>query len=405
MKEYKQHGRFVFFPNMTVEEAQKWERDLSYIRKSSRFMPNPEWGKIRLFSAKHLRCPIGLLHRITQMPKIARPILSFSPWIRDYQRDAIYSISENVMGIIQIPTGGGKTTVAVEAIRLLFQNKKVLVLVPTIDLVIQWKEKTTATVQTYQSIKDRAFLQTFDVIFFDECHHAAAKTIYRIGMNCRQDTQIYGLSATPFLRDEDNLMVEAVLGPIVYRIGEQELISGGFIVNPTITFLRTKDLGKKYFFVYKDAYDELIMKNEARNIRICSLIENDRKHLILVTRVEHGELLHQMLKHKGSVFLHGGLSKEERTKTDAPILIATGIYDEGVDIPEIDVLIIAGGGKSDIKTIQRVGRALRPSKNKTGVKIFDFYDRGKWIESHAKSRVKLLSNVFGSSTIFFRDLE
>src|SRR5690606_25588717 len=45
-----------------------------------------------------------------------------------------------------------------------------------------------------------------------------------------------------------------------------------------------------------------------------------------------------------------------------PVLIASRILDEGVDVPTIDALILAGSRKSRIKTMQRLGRGLRGDK-------------------------------------------
>jgi superfamily II DNA or RNA helicase len=74
-----------------------------------------------------------------------------------------------------------------------------------------------------------------------------------------------------------------------------------------------------------------------------------------------------------------------------------------MDIPEVDCLILAGGGQSTVKTIQRVGRALRTRSDKQTVIIYDFLDgrcpgpkrqRGlqltydDYLAHHSKQRVK-----------------
>jgi superfamily II DNA or RNA helicase len=50
------------------------------------------------------------------------------------------------------------------------------------------------------------------------------------------------------------------------------------------------------------------------------------------------------------------------------------ILDEGVDVPNIDVLILAGGGKSSINTLQRVGRGLRKGGNIDKLYVVDTLD-------------------------------
>ncbi len=75
-----------------------------------------------------------------------------------------------------------------------------------------------------------------------------------------------------------------------------------------------------------------------------------------------------------------------------PCIISTNILDEGVDVPKINVLILASGGKSAIRVLQRVGRALR--KKVQGelniASIIDFNHLGnKHLEEHSKERLKI----------------
>jgi superfamily II DNA or RNA helicase len=55
----------------------------------------------------------------------------------------------------------------------------------------------------------------------------------------------------------------------------------------------------------------------------------------------------------------------------------------------MDVIIMAGGGKSNKQTVQRVGRALRKSEGKSKAMIIDFYDADNgMLERHSKARLK-----------------
>ena len=83
-----------------------------------------------------------------------------------------------------------------------------------------------------------------------------------------------------------------------------------------------------------------------------------------------------------------------KSQKGGAILVASTIFDEGVDIPEIDALILAGGGQSYIKNIQRVGRALRPKMHKDYVVIYDFLDgrnpkdKKDYLAQHTRSRIE-----------------
>ena len=71
-------------------------------------------------------------------------------------------------------------------------------------------------------------------------------------------------------------------------------------------------------------------------------------------------------------------------------VIASTIWDQGVDIPEIRTLIMAGGGKSLVRNLQRLGRGLRIAEGKTSLEVYDFYDNStRWLRNHSSERKKL----------------
>ena len=69
------------------------------------------------------------------------------------------------------------------------------------------------------------------------------------------------------------------------------------------------------------------------------------------------------------------------------IMIGTIIFQTGVDIPELTHLINARGLKSEIATIQALGRTLRKHKNKQKVFIYDFIDKAPYLEKHSHKRI------------------
>jgi len=127
------------------------------------------------------------------------------------------------------------------------------------------------------------------------------------------------------------------------------------------------------------------------------------KCLILVSRTEHGEILLDMLKNndKKSCFIHGKLKKKERKALYEEILnnkydivIASSIFDEGVDLVHFKVLILAVGGKSSIGVVQKVGRVLRVNEAKENAIIYDFIDKSKFLFNHYRRRRNILSQTF-----------
>jgi superfamily II DNA or RNA helicase len=55
-------------------------------------------------------------------------------------------------------------------------------------------------------------------------------------------------------------------------------------------------------------------------------------------------------------------------------LIASKIFDQGIDIPELDALILAGSGKSSARALQRIGRVIRSYPSKKWANVIEFWD-------------------------------
>ena len=375
-----------------------------YVKKNTRHMPNPQWGIVKLYNTRFHKFPIGLLARVSELVSISNdsyitqdkvPLdLDFGT-LRYYQRDALDMMFQVKNGVVKMPTGSGKTRLAVQFIKNF--KKSTLILVPTLDLVTQWKKQVPpyVHVKTYAAISKKAYVQQFDCVIFDECHHCAAKTLYKIGMNTRADARVYGLSATPFSRDDDNMKVEAVLGSIIYEISTRDLIDKGYLCDAKVHYHPISPLMMFGFGKYHEIYDEYIVQNHERNTKILDIAKSCAKPcLILVNRIEHGEKLFESLECWDGKFLYGNMKKEDREDINHDILIATSIFDEGVDLPVLKTLIIAAGGKSAIKTTQRIGRLLRPSKDKKFAVIHDFKDDCRWLDKHYMARRKIIEQTY-----------
>jgi superfamily II DNA or RNA helicase len=72
-----------------------------------------------------------------------------------------------------------------------------------------------------------------------------------------------------------------------------------------------------------------------------------------------------------------------------PVLIATSLADEGLDLPSLDVLILAGAGKSETRALQRIGRVIRPHPGKKRATIVDFWDQCLYLEQHSRQRFEI----------------
>jgi superfamily II DNA or RNA helicase len=155
---------------------------------------------------------------------------------RPYQTEAMKAwLSQLGRGIVVLPTGAGKTQVALMAIA--DRQRSTLVVVPTLDLVRQWYDQLRQcfdveigivgggeyslhpiTVTTYDSAYMHAerFGDKFALMVFDEVHHLPSAS-YQLAAKLSLAPYRLGLTATPERVDGQDALLEELIGAIVYR--------------------------------------------------------------------------------------------------------------------------------------------------------------------------------------------
>ncbi len=386
--------------------------------------------------------PINIIDKLKEINK--------SP--REYQVSAANIALEKKRGIIKICTGGGKTLVA--ALIAAELGGQIIIYVIGKDLLWQFYDFFTEVFQTKigvigdgvcdiqqitiasiwsvgqafgmkrakasqddDVIKEKkinqkhfneikALVSQSDVSIMDECHLGAAETMQRIGAAIRSEYTI-GMSASPYRDDNAGILIEGIFGNVIVNISASELIEANFLVKPVIRFLpvpRIIGVGKNYRQVYKN----FIVNNDIRNNFVVTggerLVEQGFVTMVLYKEIEHGKILHEMFQEKNihNHLLNGKMSSSVRRKAvddvlngNCKLLLASSIFDIGIDIPLISGLILAGGGKSSIRAIQRIGRVIRPSEGKSMAAILDFNDNCKYLREHSKIRYSIYNNEPG----------
>jgi superfamily II DNA or RNA helicase len=166
---------------------------------------------------------------------------------RPYQTEALSAWqSHRGRGVVVLPTGAGKSHVAMMAIDA--KRRSALVVAPTLDLVRQWFDLLGATfgapvglvgggehdvrpltVTTY----DSAFIHMdhlgarFGIVVFDECHHLPSSGYALAARACLAPYRL-GLTATPERNDGRESDLATLIGPVVYRRDIVEL-SGDYL--------------------------------------------------------------------------------------------------------------------------------------------------------------------------------
>ncbi|MGZ4869002.1 MAG: DEAD/DEAH box helicase [Halobacteriota archaeon] len=210
------------------------------------------------------------------------PRLQFHSSLRDYQADALASwMQAGKRGTVVLPTGAGKTIVAVGAIGTL--QTPSLVIVPTLDLVEQWRRVLAAefaieigtygggenvlkplTVSTYDSAYLRAaeLGNRFGLIIFDEVHHLPAPGYRHIAEMFLSRARL-GLTATYEREDGLHSELRRLIGGKVYELTMQDLaeehLSGYDVVHLFVDL--TPDEAEEYARMYGAFTDYLARRN------------------------------------------------------------------------------------------------------------------------------------------------
>jgi superfamily II DNA or RNA helicase len=381
--------------------------------------------------------------------------------LRPYQEKAVKEfLDKQSVGILNASTGSGKTIMGISIIEKL--STPTIIYVPTQVLLYQWKGEIETlmkipcgiigdgqckiepiTVAMYQTVarvladnpftkavidewkmevdntslegkEERilSFMKGCGFAVFDETHFVAARTFMKVAVNTSTRYKL-GLSATSLMRpDGANLAVIAGVGEVCSNITTSALIKDKYLSPLIVKIVTLEDMdeiskkkrGSKEEF-QRIKKDHIL--GDERNTYIVretkALLDEKRTVLVLVTEIEHGKLLKDMLERelrRPVKFLCGQVKAKNRMvavgelkKGTENLIITTSIFEYGLDVPRLSGLIIASPSKSMIRTIQRVGRILRPFEGKANAKIVDFDDtNADYFREHFIERMKFYSS-------------
>lgn len=330
------------------------------------------------------------------------------------QLDAVAAALEFGRGTIVMPTGMGKSV----TIALLINELKVntLIVVPTLEL----KRQLTSSLMTYfgqNVIKDRYIVienidssalqrsASYDCVIIDEAHHAAAETYRKLNKSYWNGIYYrFFFTATPFRsRDEEQILLEALCGQVIYEVPYQLAVDKGYIVPLEAYYLEIPKTAIDPDANWPEVYSKLVVNNEVRNKAISELINIlhyvQVSALTLVKEIKHGNLLSGLSR---AAFANGEsddcafLIKAFSEKKLLTLLGTTGVCGEGVDTRAAEYVIIAGLGKAKTQFMQSVGRAFRTYPDKTSAKVILIKDKShKFTLRHFNAQVKILRDEYG----------
>lgn len=318
------------------------------------------------------------------------------------QDDAVVSMYEHEQGQLRLPTAWGKTTMALSFIANC--KTRTLVLVHTQDLLTQWVERaeeeipgidvgvvqgstcdvghlTVATMQTMRKRYLRAggkFWRQFGCVMIDESHHAGAEGYSWLLSVCPAYYR-FGLSASSKRSDGWQPMVRYNLGPVIHSAPFKPQVE--LSVVPVFSEFTSRYNAMRWTSLVKD-----LVNDEERNDLVAEVVakcaEDGLCTLVLSRQIKHLELIADALDDKiGCEYaIVTGQSAYRREAREAmrdgslKVVLGTQIFEEGVDVPSIDRIVLAFPG-TDITTLQKVGRGARAAEGKQECVVYDIVDR------------------------------
>jgi superfamily II DNA or RNA helicase len=368
-----------------------------------------------------------------------------------YQVDILDVIDKNDRGIIKVATGGGKSLIA--ALITAKLGKKAVIYVIGKDLLYQFHEFFSSVFDEKigivgdgkceihdinivsiwtvgqalgmdkksilidgdddeESLEKNKYTEILKMMkesklhIIDECHMSACETIQQVFKSISAE-HIYGLSGSPWRDDGQDLLIESILGKYIVNISASYLIEREFLAQPLIRFRVVPPYHYELEKVYPSVYKKYISENDIRNGLVLqaakALVEKGYQTLVLFNSIKHGKVLYKIFKeHMECAILDGSNDNAEREKVKKDLLshkincvLASRIFDIGVDIPSLSGLVIACGGKSSVKALQRVGRVIRRYPGKKFAVIVDFVDQAPFLAEHSKARYRIYSSEEG----------
>lgn len=366
--------------------------------------------------------------------------------LRDYQKDAIRKtlIESQVpgRGVIKLPIRSGKTRIAAKIIQqigrptifvvpskwLLYQTQKVLRdCMPDLevgqvgDSIYEPKFVTVATIQSLSQMapirktkkrKGRKahpdyyrLMNSFDLGLIDECHHFRGQgDWYRVFIDLEARFKI-GFSATVFYDNTKEqeygiIWLRGSCGPIRIDIPASQLIRDGYLLPQTVKMYRISEpmqSGSRYSATLKK---RCITENKYRNRKIAKLASKQvpKKTIIIAREHAHIAAICEELDNLG-VEYRTLTGRDRQAKRDEIVddflggsfhVIVGNVLGEGVDIPDVECVINAEGGKDEKQTWQRQRNlTVVEGSNKVPVMIDFFDETSPYFLKHSRARLKV----------------
>jgi DNA excision repair protein ERCC-3 len=341
--------------------------------------------------------------------------------LREYQEEWLDRFLDSGAGVLVGPPGSGKTVAAIGAMAHI--GGESLILAPSRELAGQWRDQLLentdlapeqvgeyhggeksirpVTIATYQTAGMDRHRKLFDerrwgLIVYDEVHHIPSQ-VFRRSADLQSKFRL-GLSATPVREDDKQSEIFTLIGP---PIGTDwaKLFEAGFVAEPEVELRYVpwqSELDRnEYASVEGHERRQVAGMNPAKLAVVRSLLaeHTSAKALVFVEWLEQGR---EYADELGIPFISGETRYAERERLfdefrrgERTRLLVSRVGDEGIDLPNAEVAIVASGlGGSRRQGSQRAGRTMRPAGNS---QVYVLATRGTREEDFARQQLRHLA--------------
>lgn len=373
----------------------------------------------------------GISYQLEDLRRVLPDVeFQFLCQLKDFQEEAVDNIIGKSFGVLDAPTGAGKTIMALAVVAA--RKQPALIIVHTRELQAQWVDRISTflgidkneigqigggkhtirniTVGIVNSVVLCAdeLKKHFGFVICDECHRCPSKT-FTDAVSSFDSKFMLGLSATPYRRDGLSRLIWWSLGDLVHSVDRASLVSGGDILQADVI---TRETDFSTYLDPSEQYSKMLSElteDHKRNSLIVSDVVHEANEcsgicLVLSDRRTHCETLQRLLAGHGikTALLTGALVKKERERIvdalnqgEVKVLVATGqLIGEGFDCKGLSTLFLATPIKFDGRLLQYLGRVLRPAPGKDRARVYDYIDVHVGVLANAaKCRARAFAKV------------
>lgn len=358
------------------------------------------------------------LYENEKMASVRLPARELRPYQVEAFRRVVEDLEERNRALLVIATGLGKTVIGGEVIAHHLRHHpsdKILVVAHTKELVEQLERAlwhhlpkevrtqmltgehkpddlrgvTCATVASALAYANSGYRP--DMVMIDEAHHVTQDGQFAELLDRVDGVPCLGVTATPWRGDQFDIRQR--FGEPSYTMGIEEGMRLGYLAevryrlfadNIDWDFVRE---ASEHRYTIKDLNARLFLpeRDEAVRDQLIDVwaITREPRAVVFCRTIEHAErlarLFAQVPQWKGALAVHAGLHRRERQlrlmrfrSGEVPILTAVDILNEGVDVPDVNLLCFARVTHSRRIFIQQLGRGLRLHVGKSHVEVLDF---------------------------------